>query len=96
MIKVFTKAYKHTPVKIVSKLYRGLQKQNGRNSSYVKLKWELELNTELTESDWHSMCRTQQTFTSSKRWREFGWKNSTHHTSNFITPHIKNKQCGEQ
>ena len=93
VIEIFTKAYKGTPVKIVSKLYRGLQKQNGRNSLYVKMKWELELNIKLSKSDWHSMCRTQQTSTSSKRWREFGWKNLIRF---FITPHIKNKQLGEQ
>ena len=93
MIELFTRAYKCTPVKIVSKLYRGLQKRNGRNSLYIKCKWELELNIKLSESDWHSMCKTQQTSTSSKRWREFGWKNLIRF---FVTPHIKNKQLGEQ
>ena len=93
VIEVFTNAYECTPVKIVSKLYRGLQKQNGRNSLYVKSKWERELNIKLSETDWHSMCRTQQTSTSSKRWREFGSKNFIRF---FITPHIKNKQIGEQ
>lgn len=92
VIEVFINAYKCTPVKIVSKLYRGLQKQNGRNSLYVKSKWERELNIELTETDWHAMCTTQQTSTSSKRWRDFGWKNIILFS---ITPHIKNKQIGE-
>lgn len=39
------------------------------------------------------MCRTQHMSTSSKRWREFGWKNLI---CFFTTPHIKNKQLGIQ
>ncbi len=93
VIQVFTNAYKCTPVKIVSRLYRGLQKRNGINSLYVRSKWELELNIKLSQSDWHSICRMQQTSTSSKRWRDFGRKNLIRF---FITPHIKNKQIGEQ
>lgn len=50
------------------------------------------MNSELSVSDWQSMCRTQHTSTSSKEWREFGWKNLIRF---FITPHIKTKQLGK-
>lgn len=88
--KLFTIVYRCTHVNIVSKLYGDLQKQNGRNSFHVKSKWELELS----EGDWHSICRSQQTSTSLTNWREFGKKiliyvSVSHHTS-------KNKQTGQQ
>lgn len=91
LIKVFTDAYKGLPTKTVSKLYKGLQKQNGNSTFYVKSKWEKELNIVLSEGDWHTMCDTQQTSTSSKRWREFGWKSLIRF---FITPNITNKFQG--
>lgn len=93
VIEVLTGAYKQTPLRIVSKLYRGLLKKQGRNTEYIKIKWEKEFNFELSEGDWQSMFKTQQTSTSSKRWREFGWKNLVRF---FITPRIKSKQLGQQ
>lgn len=93
IIEVFIKAYKCTPAKILSKMYSGLQKRNRKNSLYVKSRWEREMNITLSDSDWHSICTTQQTSTSSKRWMKFGWKNLIRF---LITSHIKNKQIGEQ
>uniref|UniRef100_A0A8C9X7I8 Reverse transcriptase domain-containing protein n=1 Tax=Sander lucioperca TaxID=283035 RepID=A0A8C9X7I8_SANLU len=93
IFKVFINAYKLLPSKTVSKLYKALQKQNGNNTLYIKSKWEKELCMEVSEGDWLSMCATQQTSTSSKRWREFGWKSLVRF---FITPHIINNQRGEQ
>ena len=75
VIEVLTGAYSQTPSRIVSKLYKGLLKQQGRNTVYIKVKWEKEFNVELSESDWQSIFKTQHTSTSSKRWREFGWRN---------------------
>lgn len=49
----------------------------------------MELQIELSEDDWHSACLLQHTSTSSRQWREFGWKNLMRF---FITPHIKSKQ----
>ena len=89
VIEVLIGAYKQTPSKIVSKLYS----VDGRNTMYIKAKWEKEFCIVLSESDWHSTIKTQHTSTSSKRWREFGWKNLIRF---FITPKIKNKQLGEQ
>ena len=93
VISVLTGAYKTTPSQIVSRLYGGMQQQEGRNTLYVKLKWESEFNVELSESDWRSICDTQHSTTSSRTWREFGWKNLMRF---FITPKIKSKQRGEQ
>ena len=93
IIQVVTGAYKQIPSKIVSKLYRGLQQQHGRNTLYVKSKWETEMDVELSESDWHSIWVTQHSSTNSKGWREFGWKNVIRF---FITPKIKSKYLGNQ
>ena len=92
MIEVLTGAYKQTPSRIVSKLYKGLLKQQGRNTVSIKMKWEREFNIESSGSDWQSIFKTQHTSTSSKRWREFGWKNLT----SFVNPYPKNKQLGQQ
>lgn len=44
-------------------------------------------------TDVNAHYNTKCVFASSKRWREFRWKNLI---CFFITPHIKNKQIGEQ
>uniref|UniRef100_A0A3B5QUX2 Reverse transcriptase domain-containing protein n=1 Tax=Xiphophorus maculatus TaxID=8083 RepID=A0A3B5QUX2_XIPMA len=93
VVNIFTKAYTHLPCKIVSKLYKGLQKLNGNNTLNIKSKWERELGVIITEDDWLSMCVTQQTSTSSKRWKEFGWKCLIRY---FITPQITSRHRGEE
>lgn len=93
LIKMMTDAYKEMPSKAVSKLYTCLQKCNGNTSWYIKSKWEGELQTKISECDWSLLCKTQHSSTSSKRWREFGWKNLTRF---FVTPQIKSKQTGLQ
>ena len=90
---MMTDAYKEMPSKAVSKLYTCLQKCNGNTSRYIKSKWEGELQTKISEGDWSLICKTQHSSTSSKRWREFGWKNLTRF---FVTPQIKSKQTGLQ
>lgn len=82
-------AYQKLPPKIVSRLYKCLQNCNGTNSLYIKQKWESELQIKVSEDEWHSICLFQHTSTSSRQWREFGWKNIIRY---FITPHIKSKQ----
>lgn len=79
---------KQIPSRIVSKLYKSLQKQSGSNTLHIKMKWESELNIELSESDWQSICTTQNTSTSSRGLGGFKWKNLIHF---FTTPYIKNK-----
>ena len=91
MMGVLTGSYKQTPSKKNSKLW-GLQK-NGRCALYVKTKWELELNTVRSVSDWLSILKTQHTSTSSKRWSAFRWKNVI---CFFITPHIKDRQLDKE
>lgn len=63
------------------------------STTYIKAKWERELNIEITTKDWFNVCETQHTTTNSRLWREFGWKNLTQY---FITPGIKSKQTGTQ
>uniref|UniRef100_A0A3B3BI18 Uncharacterized protein n=1 Tax=Oryzias melastigma TaxID=30732 RepID=A0A3B3BI18_ORYME len=91
LITIFTESYRHLPNKTISRLYKGLQSQND-NSVSAKSKWEKELNIKLSESDWHDLCKTQQTSTRSGRWKEFGWKIILRF---FITPQIATKQQGK-
>lgn len=83
-VAVLIEAYKQTPSKIVTKLYKGLQKRNGQNSFYIKSKWELEMSIRLAEHEW----LTQQASTNSQNWHLFGWKNLSRF---FLTPHITGK-----
>uniref|UniRef100_A0A3Q3B6N5 Reverse transcriptase domain-containing protein n=1 Tax=Kryptolebias marmoratus TaxID=37003 RepID=A0A3Q3B6N5_KRYMA len=89
IVQIFTNAYTNLPTKTVSKLYKGLQKHNENNTLNIKSKWEKELGVRITEGEWLSMCVTQQTSTSSKRWKEFGWKCIIRY---FITPQIMSRQ----
>ena len=58
VIEVLTGSYKQTPSRIVSQLYKGLLKQQGRNTVYIKVKWEKEFNMELSGRDWQSIFKT--------------------------------------
>uniref|UniRef100_A0A3B3I5T5 Reverse transcriptase domain-containing protein n=1 Tax=Oryzias latipes TaxID=8090 RepID=A0A3B3I5T5_ORYLA len=89
VIEMVSGAYKKLPSKMVSKMYKCLLKCNGFDSLYLKQKWELELQINLSEDDWYSICQLQHNSTSSRQWREFGWKNITRF---FISPHLKSKQ----
>ena len=44
MVEILVEAYKKKSNTTISKIYQGLQKQNGENTGYVKAKWEKELN----------------------------------------------------
>lgn len=89
VVDILVKAYKEVNKKIISKLYQSFQIQKGNNTEYVKSKWEKELNLEVSREDWRLMWDTQHSTKSSKKWREFGWKNLVRF---FITPYIKNRQ----
>jgi len=93
LVKFLLDSYEHTPQKVVSRLYRCLQNMTGDNTLYVMEKWKSELNIDISEDDWHSICSTQQSSTHSRGWREFGWKNIMRY---FITPQIKSRQTQEQ
>ena len=82
VLKVFTDAYKHTPTKIVSKLYNGLQNHMGDDTLYVKSKWEKEMNVVLSKDDWQAICITQQTTTSSNLAGKMSSDFLSHHTLN--------------
>uniref|UniRef100_A0A669E9I5 Reverse transcriptase zinc-binding domain-containing protein n=1 Tax=Oreochromis niloticus TaxID=8128 RepID=A0A669E9I5_ORENI len=89
IIEIITGAYKKLPPRILTKLYNGLQNLNRNETLYIKQKWESELHLELSEDDWRSVCLSQHNSTSSRQWREYGWKNVIRF---FITLHIKSKQ----
>jgi len=72
---MITRAYRHLLSKTGSRVYKCLQNYSRFDSLYIKQKWEVELQLKLSEDDWHSICHFQQTSTSSRQWREFGWKN---------------------
>ena len=88
MVDVFVKAYQQNSKKLISRLYQGFQRQKETKTGYIRSKWEKELNIEISEEDWCSMWNTQHSSTSSKKWREFGWKNLVRF---FITPLIKSR-----
>ena len=44
------------------------------NSLDVKEKWELEMNTIITDEGWEQSCREGHKVTNSPTWREFEWK----------------------
>lgn len=81
--------YKNLPSKIVLKSHNGLRNLNRNETLYIKQKWESERHLELSEDDWRSKCLSQHNSTSSRQWREYGWKNVIRF---FITPYIKSKQ----
>uniref|UniRef100_A0A1A8CBK3 Reverse transcriptase domain-containing protein n=1 Tax=Nothobranchius kadleci TaxID=1051664 RepID=A0A1A8CBK3_NOTKA len=92
LIRLITGAHKTLPTKVVTKIYKCLQRCNGNDSQYIKKKWESELQIEISQDEWHSMCRVQHTSTSSRQWREYGWKNLVRF---FITPQLKSKWTGQ-
>lgn len=89
LIEMVSGAYKKMPSKIVSRLYKCLQGKNRNDCIALKRRWEEELHIQLSEGDWHSILICQHTSTSSRQWREFGWKNVVRF---FITPQIKSRQ----
>ena len=89
LVEMLLVSIKEMPSRTVSKLYSCLQRCNGNNTYNVKVKWEKEMQLDISENDWLLMCKTQLTSTSSRSWREFGWKNLLRY---FVTPYIKSKQ----
>uniref|UniRef100_A0A3Q0RGC2 Uncharacterized protein n=1 Tax=Amphilophus citrinellus TaxID=61819 RepID=A0A3Q0RGC2_AMPCI len=90
LTQMFIKAYKSKlNKKIIGGLYRNINELRGHSTSYIKEKWEKELDIIITHEDWAIKIDTQNTTTNSQVWRDFSWKNSV---SYFITPIQKSKQ----
>ena len=89
IIKIFQRAYRAVTPRAISELYNCLMDSKKDSTTYVKMKWEKELEGEIPEEMWEDMWENHQTTTQSKGWREFAWKNQIRY---FITPKIKSKQ----
>lgn len=90
VVDILTEAYKKKKGKIISRIYQRLQKWKRNNTGYDRAKWEKELNTFCILVFWRSMCSTQHSSTSSKRWTVFGLKNV------FIAPQVRGKLSQSQ
>lgn len=89
VIQIIIKAYQESNIRIISASYKGLNTNEKHSTKYIKMKWEKELNVQIPEKDWHDMWRTHHSFTNSRTWREFSWKNLICFS---ITPKVKSKQ----
>ena len=88
---LWVRTYNQIRFKETSVIYKRLRESKALSTTYIKNKWEKELDTEITTEEWLNICETQQTTTNSRAWREFGWKNVTRY---FITPKISSRQSG--
>ena len=89
LILLIAQAYTKGTGRMVSKLYQSITGSRRHTTDYIKVKWEKELNIEITAEQWTNICETQYTTSSSNTWREFCWKNTTRF---FITPKLKSRQ----
>ena len=84
LLKVFISAYRtDSMLKVISRLYRGLQEIKTVNTTYIKQKWDRETNSCLSEDTWIKYCEFQWRISCSNTWRSFGWKCLIRY---FITP----------
>ena len=88
----------------ISSLYRGLCDMLQDNTLHVKDKWEKELEVEIDDDVWDTICSEIHKVTNANLWREFQWKVVIRY---FKTPHILSKMdanrpdtcwrgCGDQ
>lgn len=75
--------------KLVSKLYKTIQHGKKSNTEYIKRRWEMKGNIQISNESWENICRAQWSTTGSNTWREFCWKNIIRF---FITPIQKRHQ----
>ena len=75
LLKVLISAYRSdSMLKVISRLYRGLQEIKTVNTTYIKQKWDRETNSCLSEDTWIKYCEFQWRISWSNTWRSFGWK----------------------
>lgn len=58
-------------MRIISSLYQGLNTNSKHLTYYFKVKWEEELNIEISDEKWHKMQKIHHISTNSRIWREF-------------------------
>lgn len=103
MIQLVVQAYTAGPKSLVSKLYQNITKCRRTTTTYIKQRWEKELNDKISNQEWENMCETIFSTSCSMYWREFGWKNLVRF---FVTPKMKARltpkrstcwrDCGEE
>ena len=58
---------------------------DAHNTLYIKMKWETELQQDISQETWEEICSEAHRVTCSNSWREFKWKMVDRY---FRTPHI--------
>lgn len=71
--------------KTISHFYQAFSTMSAYNTSNIKLRWESEINTHISDPLWEDMCTEAHMVTNSNSWREFKWKVITRF---FRTPEI--------
>jgi len=75
-VKILLSTLKASTVsKVFSKLYHCLQNHRPESTSYIRIKWEKEVNITISEEAWLETCKYQWKTTGSHQWRLFAWKN---------------------
>ena len=77
----------HGDKKIISKLYNIFLLINVHNSEHIRLRWEAEMNKNISLDTWKEICTEAHLATNSNTWKEFKWKV----TRFFRTPAITSK-----
>lgn len=78
----------HGDKKIISKLYNIFLSTNVHNSEHIRLRWEAEMNKNISLDTWKEICTEAHLATNSNTWKEFKWKVVTRF---FRTPAITSK-----
>ena len=80
---MISQAYTKTHKSIISKLYKILRDSKQNPTDYIRIRWQKEINTEISLEQWDNICKTIHTTSCSAHWREFNWKNIVRY---FVTP----------
>lgn len=86
IIQLITRAYNDTCKSVISRLFQGIAKSRDNTTTYIKERWERELNDKITCEQWDNMCDAVFSTSCSMYWREFCWKNLVRF---FVTPKMK-------
>ncbi|KAG7519555.1 hypothetical protein JOB18_011322 [Solea senegalensis] len=78
----------HGDRKIISKLYNIFLLTNVHTSEHTRLRWEAEMNKNISLDTWKEICTEAHFATNSNTWKEFKWKVVTRF---FRTPAITSK-----
>lgn len=71
IIQLITRAYNDTCKSVISRLFQGIAKSRDNTTTYIKERWERELNDKITCEQWDNMCDAVFSTSCSIYWREF-------------------------